>query len=307
MANLQHSLLPLGSIHRFHNWEYADATTRLAATGFTTDDVGRIALDLDTMRIFMLTDESPITWVDMTATGPTGPAGPNHVTTKGDIETFSTVPDRLPVGSNGKVLQAASSEATGLKWVAPGEVAGVLTMPRISGRLYGHESTYPGDKGSGTLTADQLYCMPFLVYETESYDLVAAQVVTQQSGANWRLGIYADDGNGAPDALIQDFGTVSAATTGYKSIAISPALSLDPGIYWLAIVTGTAGTVITSITNSNGGSDINVLGLTAGSILASDSSARRVQKAFTYAALPNPAGTLATYAGTAWRIMLRKA
>lgn len=43
------------------------------------------------------------------------------VTTKGDLQGYSTVPDRLPVGTNGQVLEARSTEATGLKWIdAPG-------------------------------------------------------------------------------------------------------------------------------------------------------------------------------------------
>lgn len=39
------------------------------------------------------------------------------LTTKGDLYTFSTVPDRLPVGADGETLVADSAEATGLKWV----------------------------------------------------------------------------------------------------------------------------------------------------------------------------------------------
>jgi len=38
------------------------------------------------------------------------------VTTKGDIETYSTTATRLPVGTNGQVLTADSGAATGLLW-----------------------------------------------------------------------------------------------------------------------------------------------------------------------------------------------
>jgi len=39
------------------------------------------------------------------------------LTTKGDIYTYSTAKTRLPVGTNGQVLSALSTETTGLKWV----------------------------------------------------------------------------------------------------------------------------------------------------------------------------------------------
>jgi hypothetical protein len=39
------------------------------------------------------------------------------LTTKGDIYTFSTLEERLPVGTDGYVLSADSLEATGLKWI----------------------------------------------------------------------------------------------------------------------------------------------------------------------------------------------
>lgn len=42
------------------------------------------------------------------------------LTTKGDILSFSTVPARLGVGTDGHVLTADSAEVTGLKWAAAG-------------------------------------------------------------------------------------------------------------------------------------------------------------------------------------------
>lgn len=38
------------------------------------------------------------------------------LTTKGDLFTFSTIPTRLAVGTNGQYLSADSTAATGLKW-----------------------------------------------------------------------------------------------------------------------------------------------------------------------------------------------
>ncbi len=52
--------------------------------------------------------------------GAPGPAYTSPLTTKGDVFTFTTVDARLPVGANGYLLSADSTEPTGLKWVAPG-------------------------------------------------------------------------------------------------------------------------------------------------------------------------------------------
>lgn len=58
-------------------------------------------------------------YVDIrTSTGVGGGGGgtASPLTTKGDIYTYDTAEARLPVGANGYVLTADSSEATGLKW-----------------------------------------------------------------------------------------------------------------------------------------------------------------------------------------------
>ena len=51
------------------------------------------------------------------------------VTTKGDLFTFDTASARLPVGADGRYLEADAAEATGIKW-------GTITFPSMGG-LYG--------------------------------------------------------------------------------------------------------------------------------------------------------------------------
>lgn len=52
------------------------------------------------------------------------------VTTKGDLFGFSTVPDRLPVSTDGKVLTADAASALGVKWATP--AAGGVTSIGVS-------------------------------------------------------------------------------------------------------------------------------------------------------------------------------
>jgi len=48
------------------------------------------------------------------------------LTTKGDLFAFSTVPARLPVGTNAQVLTADSTASTGLAWATAS--SGSLTL-----------------------------------------------------------------------------------------------------------------------------------------------------------------------------------
>jgi hypothetical protein len=50
------------------------------------------------------------------------------LTTKGDIYTFSTTNDRLPVGTNNQTLVADSTASTGLKWATPASGGKVLQV-----------------------------------------------------------------------------------------------------------------------------------------------------------------------------------
>lgn len=60
-----------GSIHIIHNYEYADETARLAATGFVSADIGKVARQLDNNSWFILTATTP-TWAAITGTLPSG-------------------------------------------------------------------------------------------------------------------------------------------------------------------------------------------------------------------------------------------
>lgn len=93
------------AIHRIHNYEYADATERTAATGFVAGDVGKVAFQTDTGSFWALVAITP-TWVELTGT----------VAGAGD---FSAVSDNVvPVNSGSMVFvdSGAAVDLTTLVW-----------------------------------------------------------------------------------------------------------------------------------------------------------------------------------------------
>ncbi len=71
MANKFHEQILIGDIHILHNWEYANATARTGATGLVATDVGKAAKQLDNDSLWVLTNHSPVTWIELTNTSTT--------------------------------------------------------------------------------------------------------------------------------------------------------------------------------------------------------------------------------------------
>ena len=99
---------------------------------------------------------------------------------------------------------------------------------------------------TSTLTANCLYLVPFQLNRAITIDRVAIDVTTGIDGSACRLGLYADDGSGAPTGSpTKDAGAVATAiaNAGICAATISPALSLSKGIFWLAAYPSAAITV----------------------------------------------------------------
>ncbi len=84
---IEHVDAPLGEIHTPHNWEYADATAREAATITDSDLINRMALQLDDYSLWVLVGVSPAAWTQTTAAG--GGGGGSALTVKEEGSTLS--------------------------------------------------------------------------------------------------------------------------------------------------------------------------------------------------------------------------
>lgn len=64
-----HGKSKISAIHIIHNFEYANEAARLAAVGFTADDLDKAAKQLDNLSYWLLSSISPITWTPLAGAG----------------------------------------------------------------------------------------------------------------------------------------------------------------------------------------------------------------------------------------------
>lgn len=89
-----------------------------------------------------------------------------------------------------------------------------------------------GSSTSSTLGVGTLRLLPWIVHRAITIDRIGAEVTSAgDAGSKLRLGIYADNGNGYPGALVLDAGTIDGDSATVQSVTISQALS--PGLYWV--------------------------------------------------------------------------
>src|SRR5690349_5693568 len=85
--------------------------THAARPAAAAGNAGYYYFETDTNKLFQSTGSA---WTQIASSG--GTASP--LTTKGDVWGFSTTDARIPVGTNGQVLTADSTQALGVKWAA---------------------------------------------------------------------------------------------------------------------------------------------------------------------------------------------
>lgn len=121
---------------------------------------------------------------------------------------------------------------------------GVPTGRRLKSGLY--HTAEGGVPTTLALAVGNEYAIPFNVGSQQSFNEIAANItVVGTAGALLRYGLRADDGNGAPGALISDFGTVTATTLAARAVTISK--TFPTGLLWLTVTAQVAGCTVTAI------------------------------------------------------------
>jgi len=120
------------------------ASSAARASAITSPQEGMISFlkDTDTMQFY-----TGAAWSNVDT-------GSSPLTTKGDLYAFSTTNARLPVGTNGQVLQADSTASTGLKWA---------TAAAGSGMTFIQRSTVTAAADTGT-TFDSIFTSTYGAY-----------------------------------------------------------------------------------------------------------------------------------------------
>jgi hypothetical protein len=117
-----------------------------------------------------------------------------------------------------------------------------VTPAEVAPYKSGYYNQAPVGNGTAIPAEAEMHLTPLVIPRTLSIDRIGAYCsVIGTAGALFRCGIYSSNSDGFPTALLGDYGTVVATSTGQREITISQALSA--GVYWLAsVVQGGAGT-----------------------------------------------------------------
>jgi hypothetical protein len=174
------------------------------------------------------------------ATGATGASGTAPLTTKGDLLGYSTAAARVAVGTNGQVLTADSTAATGVKWGA----SGLTLIKRAS--FSAVASTTTTFDGVFTSTYDNYVIVADKIYGTSANANLQFQWrvgATTQSAASW-YGAYfgysyggtltTNSINAATSFPLSQVGNSTPETTGFNLTTNKVVSSDTPQIFGTA-------------------------------------------------------------------------
>jgi hypothetical protein len=213
-----------------------------------------------------------------------GLSGAFNLTLAGNLTTAGAFNQTLTATATTNSTLPAGT--TNIATIVPQVMGATQNRYQLGGYSNGQAAT------NSTVAANILYALPFMVMKTTTITVMASDIETNVVG-NAEMGIYADNGNGLPGALVLDAGNFSTNSLGTRTIT-GLSTVLTPGQYWTAIVY--------SATPGVKGYPNNGLIPTLGSgttINAAATNFASVNMSQSYGALPSNFSTTPTYASAA--------
>ncbi len=155
-----------------------------------------------------------------------------------DLDDLNDV--NVPAPANNDVLawNAGAAEWRNISLGGLGAGAMNFFAHRKVGRYYGSAVLVYSGMTTTWLTNGNIYAVPFIVPVEQDFDEILINCSSGVANAVGRLGLYDDDGDCYPDNLLHGTAELDFSAAGDKSEAIVE--TLTPGLYWLAILIGTA-------------------------------------------------------------------
>jgi hypothetical protein len=103
----------------------------------------------------------------------------------------------------------------------------------VTGRYYRPALAY--NVSNAVLSTGSTWFAPFFVSDPVTFTKIGARLITGAAGGLLRLGVWKDNGSGAPGTLVVDSGTLTCETASNNTDREATALSivLTRGWYWL--------------------------------------------------------------------------
>ncbi len=151
---MYHRDLDPSNLHKVCDYEYADATARNAATGFTADDVKKFALQLDDFSVWILTAVTP-TWAQISGTDTDEKVKSDSADPTAGYLDAKVDDSTIEVDTTGHTIRVKDSGIVTDKINNLAVITGKINDDAVTANKLAHTAVTPGSYTNTDLTVDQ--------------------------------------------------------------------------------------------------------------------------------------------------------